>query len=135
MKTIAEQIGERIKTLRIQKGLSQAQAAKLCGWSAASRLANYESGLRNVGADDAMVLARILGTTPGELLFGERGDEDKWLTEKQREMLGLFKQLPETEQEKMIEIFQVRLREIDEYVEKYLRGRFKPMDDQSEPNS
>ena len=130
MKTIAEQIGERIRTLRIQKGLSQAQAAKLCGWSAASRLANYESGLRNVGADDAMVLARILGTSPGELLFGERGDEDK-----QRVMLNLFKQLPETEQDKMIDIFQVRLKEIDEYVEKYLRGRFKPMDDQSDTNS
>ena len=130
MKTIAEQIGERIKTLRIQKGLSQ-----LCGWSAASRLANYESGLRNVGADDAMVLARILGTSPGELLFGERGDEDKWLTEKQRVMLNLFKQLPETEQDRMIDIFQVRLKEIDEYVEKYLRGRFKPMDDQSDTNS
>ena len=130
MKTIAEQIGERIRTLRIQKGLSQAQAAKLCGWSAASRLANYESGLRNVGADDAMVLARILGTSPGELLFGERGDE-----EKQRVMLNLFKQLPETEQDKMIDIFQVRLKEIDEYVEKYLRGRFKPMDDQSDTNS
>ncbi|WP_313068404.1 helix-turn-helix domain-containing protein [Atlantibacter hermannii] len=135
MKTIAEQIGERIKTLRIQKGLNQAQAAKLCGWSTPSRLANYESGLRNVGADDAMVLARVLGTTPGELLFGERGEEDKWLTEKQREMLSLFKQLPETEQDKMIEVFQIRLKEIDEYVEKYLRGRFKPIDDQSESNS
>ncbi|CAM6782701.1 hypothetical protein AF35_00231 [Enterobacter roggenkampii CHS 79] len=35
----------------------------------------------------------------------------------------------------MIDIFQVRLKEIDEYVEKYLRGRFKPMDDQSDTNS
>ena len=133
MKTIAEQIGERIKALRIQKGLSQGQVAKLCGWSGASRLANYESGARNVGADDAMALAKILGTTPSELLFGDRGDEGKWLTDKQRSMLDLFKQLPDAEQDRMIDLFQVRLKEIDEYVEKYLRGRFKPADGHNEP--
>ncbi|WP_284961980.1 helix-turn-helix domain-containing protein [Citrobacter portucalensis] len=135
MKTIAEQIGERIKALRIQKGLSQGQVAKSCGWSGASRLANYESGARNVGADDAIALARILGTTPSALLFGERGDEDKWLSDKQRTMLDLFKQLPDAEQDRMIDLFQVRLKEIDEYVEKYLRGRFKPIDDQNEPEN
>lgn len=133
MKTIAEQIGERIKALRIQKGLSQGQVAKLCGWSGASRLANYESGARNVGADDAIALAKILGTTPSELLFGDRGDEGKWLTDKQRSMLDLFKQLPDAEQDRMIDLFQVRLKEIDEYVEKYLRGRFKPADEHNEP--
>jgi transcriptional regulator with XRE-family HTH domain len=133
MKTIAEQIGERIKALRIQKGLSQGQVAKSCGWSGASRLANYESGSRNVGADDAIALARVLGTTPSELLFGDRGDEGKWLSDKQRLMLGLFKQLPDAEQDRMIDLFQVRLKEIDDYVEKYLRGRFKPTDEESDP--
>lgn len=132
MKTIAEQIGERIKALRIQKGLSQGQVAKSCGWSGASRLANYESGSRNVGADDAIALAKVLGTTPSELLFGDRGDEGKWLSDKQRLMLGLFKQLPDAEQDRMIDLFQVRLKEIDDYVEKYLRGRFKPTDEESE---
>jgi hypothetical protein len=29
----------------------------------------------------------------------------------------------------MIDLFQVRLKEIDEYVEKYLRGRFKSAED------
>lgn len=129
MKTIAEQIGERIKKLRIEKGFSQGQVAKLCGWSGASRLANYESGARNVGADDAIILAKILGTTPSELLFGDPGDQGKWLTERQRTMLELYKQLPEAEQERMIDLFQVRLKEIDDYVEKYLRGRFKPADE------
>ncbi|MFN1129286.1 helix-turn-helix domain-containing protein [Lelliottia nimipressuralis] len=133
MKTIAEQIGERIKALRIQKGLSQGQVAKSCGWSGASRLANYESGSRNVGADDAIALAKVLGTTPSELLFGDRGDEGKWLSDKQRIMLGLFKQLPDAEQDRMIDLFQVRLKEIDDYVEKYLRGRFKPTDEESDP--
>ncbi|HFD3888238.1 TPA: helix-turn-helix domain-containing protein [Serratia marcescens] len=126
MKTIAEQIGERIRALRTEKGLSQIQVAKLCGWSGASRVANYESGARNVGADDAIVLSRILGVTPSELLFGDQGDPSLWMNEKQRKMLGLFNQLPEAEQERMIDLFQLRLKEIDDYVEKYLRGRYKP---------
>jgi hypothetical protein len=29
----------------------------------------------------------------------------------------------------MIDLFQVRLKEIDDYVEKYLRGRFKSAED------
>ncbi|AML58149.1 hypothetical protein AXX16_2448 [Serratia rubidaea] len=41
-------------------------------------------------------------------------------------MLALFRQLPEAEQERMVDVFQKRLKEIDEYVEKYLRGRYKP---------
>ncbi|MDU3160479.1 MAG: transcriptional regulator, partial [Hafnia alvei] len=37
--------------------------------------------------------------------------------------------LPESEQDRMTDTFQLRLKEIDEYVEKYLRGRLKPTDD------
>ncbi|WP_161801272.1 helix-turn-helix domain-containing protein, partial [Pantoea vagans] len=33
MKTMHELIGERIKSLREAKGLSQVQLAKLCGWA------------------------------------------------------------------------------------------------------
>lgn len=126
MSTITEKIGERIKQLRLQKGWSQGQVAKLCGWSGAPRLANYESGIRSVGADDAIVLAKVLGTTPSELLFGEPGDQSQWLNESQKKMLSLFNQLPDTEQQNMINMFEIRLKEIDEYVAKYLRGRYSP---------
>jgi transcriptional regulator with XRE-family HTH domain len=47
--------------------MSQGQLAKLCGWSGASRVANYEYGNRNVGVDDALSLASI-GTTPVMIL-------------------------------------------------------------------
>ena len=124
MKTLAEEIGERIKALRTEKGMSQGQLAKLCGWSGASRVANYEYGTRNVGVDDALSLAKALGTTPVMILFGEQSDPSNWLTDKQKRVLSLFNQLPEAEQERMINTFELRLKEIDEYVEKYLRGRY-----------
>ncbi|HEE0928859.1 TPA: helix-turn-helix domain-containing protein [Klebsiella pneumoniae] len=126
MKTLAEEIGERIKALRTEKGMSQGQLAKLCGWSGASRVANYEYGNRNVGVDDALSLAKALGTTPVMILFGEQSDPSNWLSDKQKRVLSLFNQLPEAEQERMIDTFELRLKEIDEYVEKYLRGRYNP---------
>ena len=126
MKTLAEEIGERIKALRTEKGMSQGQLAKLCGWSGASRVANYEYGNRNVGVDDALSLAKALGTTPVMILFGEQSDPSNWLTDKQKRVLSLFNQFPEAEQERMIDTFELRLKEIDEYVEKYLRGRYNP---------
>lgn len=126
---MSEIIGERLKSLREKKNLSQAQLSKLCGWSTASRVGNYELGVRNVGVDDAVILAKVLGTTPSELLFGDQGDPSSWLTDKQKKVIDLFNQLPEAEQERMIDLFQLRLKEIDDYVEKYLRGRYKPAED------
>ncbi|EPQ5213672.1 LexA family protein [Klebsiella aerogenes] len=73
MKTMHEIIGERIKSLREAKGYSQAHLAKLCGWAAPSRLGNYELGTRKVSADDALVLAEILGVSPSLILFGDEG--------------------------------------------------------------
>ncbi|MEQ4873976.1 helix-turn-helix domain-containing protein [Klebsiella oxytoca] len=128
MKTLAEKIGERVRNLRLNKGMSQAQLAKLCGWSTASRVANYETGTRNIGADDAILLARHLNTSPSYIMFGDEENSGEQLPQKHRQLLILFEQLPESEQERMIDLFETRLKEIDEYVENYLRGRFKPAD-------
>ncbi|MEY8823124.1 helix-turn-helix domain-containing protein [Klebsiella pneumoniae] len=68
---MSEVVGERLKALRERKKLSQAQLSKLCGWATASRVGNYELGVRNIGIDDAVVLARVLDTTPSYLLFGD----------------------------------------------------------------
>ncbi|SBJ80762.1 helix-turn-helix domain-containing protein [Klebsiella pneumoniae] len=123
---MSEVIGERLKALRERKNISQAQLSKMCGWATASRVGNYELGTRNIGVDDAVVLARILDTSPSYLLFGDEENRGQELPEKQRRMLQLFNQLPEAEQERMIDLFEIRLKEIDDYVEKYLKGRFKP---------
>lgn len=126
MKTLAETIGERLRTLRVAKGMSQAQLAKLCGWSTSSRVANYEIGSRNIGADDAIALAKFLDASPSFILFGDTENSGQQLPEKQKRLLTLFEQLPESEQDRMIDLFEMRLKELDDYVEKYLRGRFKP---------
>ncbi|HGN2081058.1 LexA family transcriptional regulator [Providencia stuartii] len=72
MKKVNEVIGERLKSIRESRGLSQAQLAKLCGYSAASRIGNYELGERKISADDAIVISEALGISPAELMFGSQ---------------------------------------------------------------
>ncbi|HGK7507005.1 helix-turn-helix domain-containing protein [Kluyvera cryocrescens] len=124
---INSSIAARLKQAREQKGLSQAKLAELCGW-VQSRIGNYEAGRRSVGVDDAMTIAQALGINPAELIFGDDHAES-WLTPRHRKLIALFDQLPESEQDRMMDTFQLRLKEIDEYVEKYLRGRFKSTDE------
>lgn len=71
MKTLQEVIGERLKGLREAAGLSQAQLAKLCEWGSQSRIGNYELGNRKISAEDALVLAGVLGVSPSVILFGD----------------------------------------------------------------
>ena len=120
-------IAARLKQIREQKGISQAKLAELCGW-VQSRIGNYEAGRRNIGVDDAMTISDALGINPSVLIFGN-DHAATWLTPKHQKLIALFDQLPEAEQDRMIDTFQIRLKEIDEYVEKYLRGRFKAGDE------
>ncbi|EMF7561041.1 MULTISPECIES: helix-turn-helix domain-containing protein [Serratia] len=121
-----EKIAARLKLAREKRGISQKTLAEWCGW-AQSRIGNYESGSRNIGIDDAITLSRVLGLRPAELVFGDEDSPENWMNENQKKMLDLFNQLPEAEQERMIDLFQLRLKELDDYVEKYLRGRYKPI--------
>ncbi|HGM6902548.1 TPA: helix-turn-helix domain-containing protein [Serratia marcescens] len=123
-----DKIVDRLKQAREKRGISQKVLAEWCGW-AQSRIGNYESGSRNIGIDDAVILAKALGLRPAELVFGDEETPDSWMNENQKKMLDLFNQLPEAEQERMIDLFQLRLKEIDDYVEKYLRGRYKPLEE------
>lgn len=75
MKKVNEVIGERLKSIRESRGLSQAQLAKLCDYSAASRIGNYELGERKISADDAIVISEALGISPAELMFGSQSDQ------------------------------------------------------------
>jgi galactokinase len=56
-------------------------------------------------------------------MFGEQENAFSWLNDNQKKMLELFNQLPASEQARMIDLFEIRLNELDEYVEKYLRSR------------
>lgn len=105
-----------------EKGFSKTEMAKAANVSKQAVTGWFKTG--TMSKNSALSVAEAAGVSVAWLL-GEEVDEENGLKPRERQMLQLFRQLPESEQNHMISMFQLRLREIDEYVEKYLRGRFK----------
>lgn len=63
-----QEVGARLKRFREDKGMSQRSLAEKCGWGA-SRIGNYEAGVRSINLDDAEVIAKHLGIKPYQILF------------------------------------------------------------------
>jgi len=71
-----KEMGQRIRKLREQLGLSQLVLAEMVGKSSAAYIAFIEAGERNISTMDLMLLAKKLGTTVAELV-GEEKRKDK----------------------------------------------------------
>lgn len=108
------------------KGLSKSDMARVANVSKQAVTGWFRTG--TISKASAMAVAEAGGVSIAWLL-GEDVDENSGLKERERQMLELFRQLPEPEQDKMVTLFQTRLKEIDDYVEKYLRGRYKSVDE------
>ncbi|MEI8631439.1 helix-turn-helix transcriptional regulator [Vibrio sp. PP-XX7] len=68
-----KEVGLRLKRFRETTGLSQRALADKCGWGA-SRIGNYEAGVRSIDLDDAEVIAAALEIKAQQLLFEEETD-------------------------------------------------------------
>ncbi|WJT22833.1 helix-turn-helix domain-containing protein [Klebsiella pneumoniae] len=108
-----------------QRGISKAEMARIAGVTPQAVNGWFKKGV--ISKKSAIALAEAANVSVTWLL-GEKVSEDSGLKPNESKMLRLFRQLPEAEQERMIDTFEVRLKEIDDYVEKYLRGRFKASD-------
>ncbi|MEX1839147.1 helix-turn-helix domain-containing protein [Enterobacter cloacae] len=108
------------------RGISKAEMARIAGVTPQAVNGWFKKGVISKKSAIAIADAANVSVT---WLLGEKVAEDSGLKPNETKMLSLFRQLPESEQEKMIDLFTIRLREIDEYVEKYLRGRFKSNDE------
>lgn len=107
-----------------KKGLSKAEMARVANVSKQAVTGWFKTG--TMSKKSALAIADAAGVSLAWLL-GEEVEEGSGLKPKEAQMLELFRQLPEAEQERMIDLFQMRLKELDDYVEKYLRGRYKPV--------
>jgi transcriptional regulator with XRE-family HTH domain len=105
-----------------ERGISKADMARIAGVTPQAVNGWFKRGA--ISKKSAVAIADAAGVSVAWLL-GEEVEENSGLKPNESKMLNLFRQLPESEQTKMIDLFQIRLKELDEYVEKYLRGRFK----------
>ncbi|HHS9980388.1 helix-turn-helix domain-containing protein [Klebsiella quasipneumoniae] len=108
-----------------QRGISKADMARIAGVTPQAVNGWFKKGV--ISKKSAIAIAEAANVSVTWLL-GEKVSEDSGLKPNESKMLRLYRQLPEAEQERMIDTFEVRLKEIDDYVEKYLRGRFKASD-------
>lgn len=108
------------------RGISKAEMARIAGVTPQAVNGWFKKG--KISKESAISIADAAGVSVSWLL-GEDVEESTGLSNDEMKMLNLYRQLPEAERERMITLFQTRLKEIDEYVEKYLRGRYRSGDE------
>jgi len=65
---VAVQVGERMRALRLARGMKQETLAQEAGYSSRSSIAQFENGIAVPSVDKALDIARVLGVPIGELL-------------------------------------------------------------------
>ncbi|BFT81223.1 helix-turn-helix domain-containing protein [Enterobacter ludwigii] len=113
---------QRLNEILELKNLTKSDMARICGVSAQSVNNWFVRG--TIGKSSAIKLADALGVSLEWILGQEVGEKDGLKPDEQR-LLELYRQLPEEEQQNMLRIFALRLKELDELYEKYMKGRIK----------
>lgn len=106
----------KIKRLRLDRGMTLEQVADIVGVGK-STVRKWETGMiANMKRDKIALLAQALGTTPAYLMGWEEENEqtnsleEHDLTEGEKLMLELFKQIPENKQQVVLEMIRLALK-------------------------
>lgn len=113
---------QRLNEVLELKNLTKSDMARICGVSAQSVNNWFVRG--TIGKSSAIKLADALGVSLEWILGQDVGKKDGLKPDEQR-LLELYRQLPEEEQQNMLRIFALRLKELDELYEKYMKGRIR----------
>lgn len=112
-----EGMAQRIKALRLEKGLTLEQVADVVGVGR-STVRKWETGMiANMRRDKIADLAKALGTTPAYLMGWDEEETKKEsspsepeLTEGEKLMLELFRRIPEDRQTAALELLRAALK-------------------------
>ena len=106
----------KIKKLRLERGMTLEQVADIVGVGK-STVRKWETGMiANMKRDKIALLAQALGTTPAYLMGWKEEDEmtispnEQELTEGEKLLLELFRQIPEDAQTMYLEVLRAALR-------------------------
>ncbi|EJE5238651.1 helix-turn-helix domain-containing protein [Escherichia coli] len=113
----------RLNEITNSKHLSKADLARICGVTSQSVNNWFVRGA--IGKSSAIKLADALGVSL-EWVLGQDVDAKDGLRHDERRLLELYNQLPnEEEQQNMLRIVSLRLKELDELYAKYMGRRIK----------
>ena len=103
------------------RGVTKADMARIAGVTPQAVNGWFKKGV--ISKKSALAIAEAVGISVAWLLGEDVGEKDGLKPDEQR-LLELYRQLPE-EQQNMLRIFAIRLKELDELYEKYMKGRIK----------
>lgn len=107
------EFSRKIKQLRLEKGMTLEQVANIVGVGK-STVRKWETGMiANMKRDKIALLAKALSTTPAYLM-GWKEDEatsphEPKLSDGEKILLDLFRQVPENKQQMVLQMIQVAL--------------------------
>ena len=120
-KTLTSGLISRLAELN-RKGFSKTEMARIAGVSKQAVSSWFKTG--RISKSSALAIADAAGVSVPWLLGEDVGEKDGLKSDEQR-LLELYRQLPEEEQQNMLRIFSLRLKELDELYEKYMGRRIK----------
>jgi len=88
-------IYDRIKTLRLARGLSQYELAQKVGYEGRSAISKVERGERDISQSMIVKYAQALGVTPTYLLYGDEKEKPYDIDDELTEYLEYLKNRPE----------------------------------------
>ena len=110
-----ESMANKIRTLRQERGLTLEQVADVVGVGK-STVRKWETGMiANMRRDKIADLAKALGTTPAYLMGWDDQEEQRpspsepALTEGETELLELFRRIPESQQQMVLQMIRAAL--------------------------
>jgi len=108
------------------RGVTKADMARIAGVTPQAVNGWFKKGV--ISKKSALAIADAVGISVAWLLGEDVGEKDGLKPDEQR-LLELYRQLPDEEQQNMLRIFALRLKELDELYEKYMKGRIRSQPD------
>lgn len=106
-------VGENISKRRRELGWTQEDLAKRMGYKSKSTINKIELGINDIPQSKIVKFAEVLGTTPAHLMGWDEEEknppEEPKLTEGEKMLLDLFRQVPEEQQRLVLQMIRVAL--------------------------
>jgi transcriptional regulator with XRE-family HTH domain len=107
-------VGENISIIRKRLGWTQEELATRMGYKSKSTINKIELGINDIPQSKIVMFAEVLGTTPAHLMGWEdeqkNPPEEPKLSEGERMLLDLFRQVPEDSQELVLQMIALALK-------------------------
>jgi transcriptional regulator with XRE-family HTH domain len=109
-------VSDNILAMRKRLGLTQEELATKMGYKSKSTINKIELGINDIPQSKIVKFAEVLGTTPAYLMGWEEDEpieQITQLTEGEKQLLELFRKVPENQQQMVLQMISVALKSLE----------------------